>query len=54
MLQPKKPSNGLSEKDNQLLISELTKYAEEGASDDDLREFKNTFISLKKFNTKDL
>jgi len=48
MLQPKKPSNGLSEKDNQLLISELTKYAEEGASDDDLREFKNTFISLKK------
>lgn len=41
----------LSESDNKKLVEELTKYAEEGASEDDLREFKDAFISTKKKST---
>ena len=48
MLQPKKKSNGLNPKDNEILLKELTKYAEEGASDKELAEFRDSFISLKK------
>lgn len=52
MQQPKKKiSNGLSEQDNSTLIKELETYANEGATDDQLREFKNTFISAKKKST---
>jgi len=51
MLQPKKTNNGLTEADNKILVSELTKYAEEGASDAELQDFRNTFISTKKKST---
>lgn len=51
MLQPKKSSNGLTESDNAILVKELTNYANEGASDDDLKQFRDTFISAKKKST---
>jgi len=50
MLQPKK-QNGLTPEDNKILIQELTNYANEGASDEDLRVFRETFISTKKKST---
>lgn len=51
MLPPKKNTNGLTESDNKVLISELTKYANEGASDQELKEFRDTFINAKKKST---
>ena len=48
---PKYNEIGLTEADNKVLISELTKYAEEGASDEELKAFRNTFISEKKKST---
>lgn len=51
MIQPKKPNNGLTPEDNKKLIEGMTQYANEGATDDELREFRNTFISAKKKST---
>lgn len=51
MLQPKKTNNGLSESDNEILVKELTNYANDGASDQELQEFRDTFISTKKKST---
>jgi len=49
MLQrPKNNPSGLNDENHKQLISELTKYAQEGASDDDLKKFKETFIAQKK------
>ena len=49
MLQrPKNNPSGLNDENHKQLISELTKYAQEGASDEDLRRFKETFIAQKK------
>lgn len=48
---PKYNEIGLTEADNKVLISELTKYAEEGASDEELKAFRDTFISEKKKST---
>jgi hypothetical protein len=48
---PKLNSSGLNDSDHKSLVSELTKYAEEGASDADLKEFRNTFITQKKKGT---
>ena len=45
---PRVTSSGLNEKDHALLVKELTKYAEEGASDDDLIAFKKEFVAQKK------
>jgi hypothetical protein len=45
---PKTTPSGLSEADHKRLVEELTKYAKEGASDEDLRKFRETFISVKK------
>lgn len=39
--------NGLTIKDNDILIKELIKYKDEGGSDEDLIVFKNTFIYIK-------
>lgn len=51
MLQPKKTTNGLTESDNALLVKELTNYANDGATEDELKEFRDTFISTKKKST---
>lgn len=48
---PKLNNSGLNDADHKTLVSELTKYAEEGATDDELKEFKTTFISQKKKDT---
>ncbi len=48
---PKYNEIGLTEADNKILIAELTKYAEEGASDDELKSFRDTFVSEKKKST---
>jgi hypothetical protein len=48
---PKYNEIGLTEADNKVLISELTKYAEEGATDAELKSFRDTFISEKKKST---
>ena len=49
MLQrPKNNPSVLNDENHKQLISELTKYAQEGASDDDLKKFKETFIAQKK------
>ena len=45
---PRVTSSGLNEKDHDLLVKELTKYAQEGASDDDLMAFKKEFVAQKK------
>lgn len=45
---PKITPSGLSEADHKTLVNELTKYAKEGASDEDLKKFRESFISLKK------
>ena len=42
MLQPKKDNFKLNQADQSLLEKEMIAYAEEGATDDDLIEFKNT------------
>ena len=41
----------LTDADNKTLVAELTKYAEEGASDQELAEFRDAFISAKKKST---
>lgn len=51
MIQPKKPNNGLTPEDNKKLIEGMAQYANEGATDDELREFRDTFISAKKKST---
>ena len=52
MLQrPKNNPSGLNDANHKQLISELTKYAEEGASDKELQEFKKAFIDQKKKST---
>lgn len=38
------PQNNLTQEQLDKLTIELTKYAEEGASDDELREFKDAYI----------
>lgn len=48
MLQPKKDNFRLSQADQSILEKEMIAYAEEGASDDDLIEFKNTYVAEKK------
>lgn len=48
MLQPKKDNFKLNQSDQSILEKEMINYANEGASDEDLIEFKNTFISEKK------
>jgi len=45
---PKTTPSGLREDDHKVLVSELTKYAQEGATDDELKEFRESFISEKK------
>ena len=51
MLQPKKDNFKLNQADQSLLEKEMIAYAEEGATDDDLIEFKNTYIAEKKKTT---
>lgn len=48
MLQPKKDNFRLNQADQEILEKEMIAYAEEGASDDDLIEFKNTYVAEKK------
>jgi hypothetical protein len=45
---PKTTPSGLKEEDHKKLVIELTKYAEEGASDSELKQFREAFISQKK------
>lgn len=45
---PKVTSSGLNENDHKILVKELTKYAQEGASDEDLVAFKKEFVAQKK------
>ena len=48
MLQPKKDNYRLSKTDQESLEKEMIIYAEEGASDDDLIDFKNNYVAEKK------
>lgn len=48
MLQPKKNNSGLNDDDHAILVKELTNYANDGASDEDLKVFRDTFIAQKK------
>jgi len=48
MLQPKKNNSGLNDDDHAILVKELENYANDGASDSDLKIFRDTFIAQKK------
>jgi len=51
MLQPKKDNFRLNQADQASLEKEMIAYAEEGATDADLIEFKNTYVAEKKKGT---